>query len=145
MNKRELQKFLADIELKLTSLKQVRPQIIEVQARYVSLEPDRLELYIPSGVLHDFYNGSEAIFSHIAQHFDAHLPSGSNWHRKLLDQMGQAWGIDRTYAVIKPNTASRLEEFRKFRHIARIKYGFQLKWKLIKPLVDEALIVLWSY
>ncbi|MBW1804366.1 MAG: hypothetical protein JRJ85_26990 [Deltaproteobacteria bacterium] len=39
--------------------------------------------------LHGFYTGVERIFQSIADTIDDHLPSGENWHKDLLFQMGK--------------------------------------------------------
>lgn len=142
MNEKDLLKLIDELLLDLDRLQQVKPLIIEVQSRYVSSEPDELELYIPGGVLHDLYSGVEAIFSRIARQLDGNLPGGANSHRELLDQMKRPFLPNRRQPVIDSNTASRLEEYRKFRHVVRIHYGFSLDWERMKPLIDDSISLL---
>jgi hypothetical protein len=143
LNEQELLSLLVDeLTLDLNRLQQIKPFIIEVQSRYASHEPDELELYIPGGVLHDLYNGIEAVFSRVARQLDGHVPSGANWHRELLDQMSKPFLPSRRHSVIHHDTVLQLEEYRKFRHVVRIHYGFSLDWNRLKPLVDNAMAVL---
>lgn len=51
--------------------------------------PADQDLYLDSAVLnlHDFYAGLERIFQQIGTIVDGHIPTGSAWHRDLLQQM----------------------------------------------------------
>ena len=142
MNEKDLLKLIDELLLDLDRLQQVKPLIVEVQSRYISNEPDELEFYIPGGVLHDLYNGIEAIFSRVARQLDGNLPGGANSHRDLLDQMNRPFLPNRRQPVIDSSTASRLEEYRKFRHVVRIHYGFSLDWERMKPLIDGSVSLL---
>lgn len=51
--------------------------------------PDIVEIAAIASVLHSFYNGLENIFLSIAKGVDQQVPTGSQWHRDLLLQIGQ--------------------------------------------------------
>ncbi len=71
--------------------------------------------------LHGFYNGVERIFEGIARELDGGLPESPNWHRELLAQMA----LDVTSlrpAVLRGDTANRLDEYLRFRHLVRNLY-----------------------
>jgi hypothetical protein len=84
--------------------------------------------------LHGFYSGVERLFEMIARHVDRALPSGEGWHQDLLQQMTK--GIaERRPAVISPESASMLDEFRRFRHLVRSLYTFNLVPQKMEPLI----------
>lgn len=86
--------------------------------------------------IHSFYTAVERIFQLIATKIDYSLPSGEQWHRQLLDQMSTTIPEVRK-AVISPDTQLKLEEFRRFRHVVRSVYAYQLETKRIFDLVIE--------
>ncbi len=75
--------------------------------------------------LHSFYTGAERIFEAIAQQMDQYQPTGSQWHRQLLDQMVVKIPEIRP-AVISDATHLLLDELRRFRHVVRSVYAYQL-------------------
>ena len=74
---------------------------------------------------HSFYQGIERIFTMVARNIDGAVPSGQNWHKDLLDQMARELPGCRP-AVISPGTHESLQAFRRFRHLARNIYAFEL-------------------
>jgi len=92
--------------------------------------------------LHGFYSGLERLFELIARHIDQSTPSGEMWHRDLLHQMAQEMANVRP-AVIDPNRVPSLDELRRFRHLVRNIYTFNLVPEKIKPLIS-GLPDLWS-
>lgn len=71
--------------------------------------------------LHGFYNGIERILEGIARELDGGLPEGPNWHRELLSQMTLDMAGLRP-AVLRRETAGRLDEYLRFRHVVRNLY-----------------------
>lgn len=71
--------------------------------------------------LHGFYLGAERIFIHIAELIDGNLPRGEHWHLLLLQQMMKEIPKVRP-PVISVETGTKLDEFRRFRHIVRNVY-----------------------
>ena len=92
--------------------------------------------------LHGFYSGLERLFELIARHLDHKLPDGDMWHRDLLKQMAQEIKGLRP-AVISPDRIVSLDELRRFRHLVRNVYTFNLVPDKIEPLVSD-LPALWS-
>jgi len=89
--------------------------------------------------LHGFYTGIEHVFEDIARTVDESVPSGSNWHIDLLNQMaGEIKGV--RPPVILHSTRIELDDFRGLRHIVRNVYAFNLRSgrldQLIKRLPD---------
>jgi len=90
-----------------------------------------------------FYQGVEGIFELVAKRVDGRVPSSSDWHRRLLDQMA-ADGESRP-SVISAELASRLDPYLGFRHLARHTYPFFLNWGRMRGLVEEMDAVLRSF
>ncbi|MGK7933434.1 MAG: hypothetical protein AB4041_18655 [Microcystaceae cyanobacterium] len=75
--------------------------------------------------LHGIYTGIERIFEVIAKDIDHSYPTGDKWHRDLLDQMTVNI-LNVRKAVITEDTRLILDELRRFRHVVRSAYSFQL-------------------
>ncbi len=87
-------------------------------------------------VLHDFYTGAENIFHAIAGGIDEKIPTGTSWHVELLYQM--SLNIEGVRSpIICSSTAKMLEEYLRFRHLFRKRYGYDLKWTNIKNLLKK--------
>lgn len=87
-------------------------------------------------IIHDFYTGIERIFHAIATNIDENIPHGISWHIELLNQM--TFDIEGVRsAIITKDTAKILEEYLRFRHLFRKRYGFELEWIHIKKLLTR--------
>jgi hypothetical protein len=137
MSVNQWQQLADELANELNDLQQLRALILKGQSRLGSQEPDELEKFIPAGLLQNLYDAAERIMSHIAKKLDQHTPSGPNWHRELLEQMSQPFPATRP-AVLQPQTAAILDDYRRFRHIVRNIYGFELEWARLQPLFDGA-------
>jgi len=84
--------------------------------------------------LHGFYNGVERIFEGIAREIDGGLPEGPNWHRGLLGQMTLDVATLRP-AVLRRDTAARLDEYLRFRHLVRNLYTWNFEADKLGNLV----------
>ena len=102
------------------------------------------DVYIDSAALnlHSFYSGSERLFEYTAHQLDGGPPKGDAWHRELLRQMTLEVGGVRP-AVISVQTAQRLDEFRRFRHVVRNGYAEYLEPGRIGDLAGK-LPALWD-
>lgn len=83
--------------------------------------------------LHGFYSGLESLFLQIARHLDDKVPDGNGWHSELLSQMHIE--TDLRPAVIDLSDVEFLNELRRFRHLVRNVYAFNLLPDRIEPLV----------
>jgi hypothetical protein len=104
---------------------------------------DERDVYLDSVALnlHGFYSGVERLFELIARHVDRALPAGETWHQELLLQMAREVAGTRP-AVISIDSASLLDELRRFRHLVRNVYTFTLAPEKIEPII-VALPQLW--
>jgi len=95
---------------------------------------DEFTLRALASVLLDYYTGVENIFEQIAKIVDGSLPTGQEWHKDLLLQMKLEINGIRP-AVISHETFATLDEYRKFRHLVRNIYGFNLIPERLEPLL----------
>ncbi len=85
--------------------------------------------------LHSFYTGIESLFEDIARTLDQAIPSGGNWHKELMQQMGaQLDGV--RPSVLSEQTRFCLDEYRAFRHLVRNIYTFNLRPSRMKDLAE---------
>lgn len=99
-------------------------------------QADEFTLRALASILLDYYNGVENIFEEIAKVVDGTLPTGQEWHKDLLRQMKLDINGIRP-AVITRATFALLDEYRKFRHLVRNIYGFNLIPERLEPLLNR--------
>lgn len=100
--------------------------------------PDDQDMYLDSVALnlHSFYSGLERMFELIARHIDGQVPDSQHWHRDLLQRMTRDEEV--RPAVISTASGDALDEFRRFRHLVRNVYTFNLVPEKMEPLVSRA-------
>ena len=130
-----LKKLSRRIRLELEEIERV---VRRVQAGWKEYQAFGDELYLDSVALnlHSFYNGLERLLQGIATTVDSRLPDGESWHRALLEQMTMEVPKVRP-AVIADSTFAGLDNFRRFRHVVRNIYSYQIDPEQLKPLVDN--------
>jgi hypothetical protein len=123
------------IRLELAEIERV---VRRVQAGWQEYQTSGDELFLDSVALnlHSVYNGLERLFQGIATTVDSHLPDGDSWHRALLEQMTMEIPKVRP-AVIADSTFAGLDNYRRFRHVVRNIYSYQLDPEQLTPLVDN--------
>ncbi len=108
--------------------------LVEEAADITQREESNINVRAGGSILHDFYSGVENIFHAIASDIDEKIPAGMSWHIELLNQMTlDVEGV--RSAIVTKDTARMLEEYLRFRHLFRKRYGFELDWKSIKKLL----------
>ncbi len=125
----------ADISREMDNLRRLVAEAEEWSPR-LSDWPLIVRTRTAGGILHDFYCGVERIFRHIAVRVDEDLPSGADWHVQLLQRMATSIETVRP-AVLDQETARRLDEYLRFRHLFRNIYGFDLEWERCRELLDD--------
>jgi hypothetical protein len=134
MNK--LQVLEMQIKKELSKVKKLLSEAEEIKNKKAS----NANIRIGGSILHDFYTGAENIFHAIASDIDKSIPSGMSWHTELLNQMTLDIPEVRTH-VISEDTAKMLDEYLRFRHLFRKRYGFDLEWTNIKKLLKKMSVV----
>jgi hypothetical protein len=125
------------IRQELTELERVvaRAERAGKAARQASADQD---LYLDAAALnlHDFYTGLERLFQQIAATVDGSVPEGREWHRELLRQMQTALPSLRPQ-VLSVESARKVDEYLRFRHVVRSIYAFDFDPERIEPLVEQ--------
>jgi len=138
VGEKRLQRLAEELAAELNEFLVIKAEIVDAQARLGTRDPDPFELRALGSILHDVYNGAEGICHRVAREIDQQLPTGSTWHRDLLEQITVAIPQVRP-PVIQPETVARLERYRGFRHVVRHIYGSSLDWVQLKPLLGDAI------
>ncbi len=128
----------AEIKEELSQLEKVRIEYEALRPRARPENPTRDGVILIGFHLHSFYNGCENILRLIARFFENDLTS-STWHTDLLKRMMlEIEGI--RPRVIDRELFKKLDDFRRFRHVFRSSYSFELdgeKLNLVARLFDE--------
>ncbi|MBD0268693.1 MAG: hypothetical protein ICV77_10420 [Cyanobacteria bacterium Co-bin8] len=130
-----LAKLSRRIQMELVDIKQ---SVARAQAGWQEYQRSGDDLYLDSVALnlHSFYNGIERLFEGIATTLDNHLPSGSGWHKALLEQMANEVANVRP-AVISDLTLTLLDNYCRFRHVVRNIYSYRIDPDKLSHLVEE--------
>lgn len=135
MSQRRFAVLRADISREMDDLRRLVAEAEEWRP-LLSDWPHTVRTRTAGGILHDFYCGVERIFRHIAVRMDEDLPSGTDWHIQLLQRMATDIETIRP-AVLDRETARRLDDYLRFRHLFRNIYGFDLEWGRCRELLDD--------
>lgn len=135
MENRNFSPLISEIKSERERLQDLVEELEELKSR-IEGQPNGVELRAAGSILHDYYTGLEKIFRLIALEVDENLPSGEEWHKRLLNRV--AMDIDDLRPpVIEEELQEQLGEYLRFRHLFRHIYGFELKWERCKPLVRK--------
>ncbi|MEO1127734.1 MAG: hypothetical protein AAFX95_27175 [Cyanobacteria bacterium J06639_16] len=137
-----LRDLASDIELEITKLIRLETQIERVK-QAIAAEPTQADLFYESLALkfHNFYTGCEHIFCLVASELNSGVPTGADWHKRLLERMSAE--RDGRREVITIQSARGLQEFLGFRHVVRNLYGFELDTERVDRLLERYTAV-WS-
>ena len=100
-------------------------------------QPDQFATRALASYVDDFYSGIERICERVAVTLDGDLPTGEQWHRMLLYQMGQS--RDDRPPLFSQNLLSDTDEYRRFRHRLRHIYGYELEAARVVILAQKAI------
>ena len=133
----EIKEIAAELKAELNRLERLQKDIERV-FKEASKQKVFLDVFYESLALklHNFYTGCERIFQIIASELNTALPSGYDWHKRLLDRM--AIQREERPVVISQETKRYLEEYLAFRHVVRNIYGYELEPQRIDPLVARS-------
>lgn len=90
--------------------------------------------------LQSLYTGIERCLVQITRVLNGGTPDGAEWHRRLLERMGQA--TDQRPAVFTADTIESLNELLRFRHLVRHLYAYELQPEPVERL-RLAAVALW--
>ena len=113
-------------------------QGIKIALHEIDVVAEKHKKYIEKTIASDLveiYNGFEKVFQRIAREIDKNIPSGSRWHRKLLDQMTENY--QKRPPVISQRTSHRLKQLLRFRHRMNNIYRYELIFEKVKQHAKE--------
>lgn len=116
------------------------------QAMKTALEQrdDVPEIFITptlSGYICDFYTACERISERVAVTLDGEIPKTESWHEQLLLQMAEIGGENRP-PLWQGSLLLELNDYRKFRHLARHNYSLQLRKERVIELAQQTEAIL---
>lgn len=125
-NRKEVLRFKAEIIEDLDNMNRIAG-IIDKRKKDIKKHGADVDVYLDSLVhnLENFYMGIEEIFKRIAVFTDEGIPEGPRWHSLLIKGMARDIPGVRP-SVIKDETRQLLDEYRKFRHLVRNIYTFNI-------------------
>jgi hypothetical protein len=140
LNPSELKEIALDIEVELGQLAHLQTEIERVSQLMVA-SPDIADILYENQALklHNFYTGCERIFQIVASELNGALPSGYDWHKRLLERM--ALPHEGRPALMSTQTAQALEKYLAFRHVVRNIYGYELEAQRIAQLITQQGVV----
>lgn len=132
----ELREIALDIGVELEHLARLHEEIDRVN-QLIDTSPELADLFYENqGLkLHNFYTGCERIFRIVASELSGALPTGYDWHKRLLERMAIAH--KGRPALISSQTAQSLQKYLAFRHVVRNIYGYELEADRITQLINE--------
>jgi HepT-like protein len=136
-NRKEVLRFKAEIMEELENVSRI-VSIIEKRKKEIKKHGVDAEVYLDSIIhnIENFYMGIEEIFKRIAMFTDEGIPEGSRWHSILIKGMARDIPGVRP-PVIKDETRLLLDEYRKFRHLVRNIYTFNIIPQKITKLAQS--------
>ncbi|MBV8883649.1 MAG: hypothetical protein JO235_06570 [Chroococcidiopsidaceae cyanobacterium CP_BM_RX_35] len=135
--------LVSAIEQELALLQELMIQVQQLLELITETNNQNIRSGLVGGLalhLHSFYTGAERIFYDIARDIDDELPTGSNWHEQLLRQMNVKVPTVRQLVLVE-QTRLELDEFRRFRHVVRSRYAYQLDPERVVELAQKLIAV----
>lgn len=132
----ELERIIGEIQDDRAALQLLAARAATLLKMHEEKEPDEFMLRAAGSILHDFYNGVEAVLCRVADEINGGVPRGAEWHVRLLQDMTLDLPGIRP-AVMSRETRTLLDKFRGFRHRFRHTYGISLEWPPIKELLEK--------
>jgi hypothetical protein len=93
--------------------------------------------------IQSMFTGLESVLKNVLEYVDELTPSGSEWHRSLLEQAVNP-GENRD-GLISKKTFNDLNKLRSFRHFIRNAYGVELERARVEDLSNVALETMSSF
>lgn len=94
-----------------------------------------------SSYICDFYTACERISERVAVTLDGGIPKTENWHEQLLLQLAETGGEHRP-PLWQGSLLLQLNDYRKFRHLARHNYNIQLRQERVLELAQQTAIIM---
>jgi len=131
---------LRDLALDLAVEEGKLDGLVDSLAALGDVAGDRLRIDAAALRLQSFYTGIERCFLQISRVLNGGTPDGQDWHRRLLERMGQP--TEERPAVLREASIASLQELLRFRHLVRHLYAYELQPEPVERLLTLAL-ALW--
>lgn len=130
--------LMLEIEAEIEHFRQLADDVSDSVTRFSGWE--HIGIHDMRGIamlLTEIYLGAENLMLRVAKSLAEPLPSGKAWHKELLEQLSiQVPGA--RPPLFSQDTADRLDEFRRFRHITHHVYSFDYDWGQMRRLLALA-------
>jgi len=122
----EVLRFKAELMDELENIGRIA-DIVEKRRKDLRKHSEETDVYMDSIThnIENFYMGIEETFKRIALFTEEGVPEGPRWHISLIKSMARDIPEVRP-PVIREETRVLLDEYRKFRHLVRNIYAFNI-------------------
>jgi len=131
---------LRDLALDLAVEERKLDALVDSLAALGVVAGDRLRVDAAALRLQSLYTGIERCFLQVSRVLNGGTPDGGDWHRRLLERMGQP--TEERPAVLREASIASLQELLRFRHLVRHLYAYELQPEPVERLRTLAL-ALW--
>jgi hypothetical protein len=131
---------LRDLALDLAVEERKLDALVDSLAALGVVAGDRLRVDAAALRLQSLYTGIERCFLQVSRVLNGGTPDGGDWHRRLLERMGQP--TEERPAVLREASIASLQELLRFRHLVRHLYAYELQPEAVERLRTLAL-ALW--
>ena len=131
---------LRDLALDLAVEERKLDALVDSLAALGVVAGDRLRVDAAALRLQSLYTGIERCFLQVSRVLHGGTPDGQDWHRRLLERMGQP--TEERPAVLREASIASLQELLRFRHLVRHLYAYELQPESVERLRTLAL-ALW--
>ena len=114
---------LRDLALDLAVEERKLDALVDSLAALGDVAGDRLRIDAAALRLQSFYTGIERCFLQISRVLNGGTPDGQDWHRRLLERMGQP--TEERPAVLREASIASLQELLRFRQLVRHLYAYE--------------------
>jgi len=134
--KEEIKLLKSKIIDDLQSIKRIYDKLNREKGK-IENTPNEAQLINIGYYLHNLYNAFENIFLNVADVFENQVREKSRWHNSLQKRMTLNIEDIRPKAISR-ETSNYLDELRRFRHIFRHSYDYEIDWERLKIVLKKA-------
>ncbi len=129
-----------EIHIELEFMEGTVNELVSLKHDLIERKPTSREKAAAAVFLADFYNGVENTLKRICRYHSISLPSGDTWHVDLFVRFCEP-SYPSLPLLFDEQLRSELSYFRKFRHVVRHGYAFQLEWNRMRQGVENVEVV----
>lgn len=119
------------------AIERMLAEIASLRRDVAGREPTTREVAGAGLFLVSFYNGVENILKRLWLHHRMPQPTGETWHLELLKGFCEP-PREGLPCLLDAALERDLPPYRRFRHVVRHTYGFQLRWDQMRPGLESA-------